>query len=559
MNPIPPTARFNRLVAEGCILIAISVGAACSSGVESPQYKAQSSARTEQTQAQSPPNEVDHAHIKSPSQSTNDDSEAFTEKAEPNQGVLQHNSELQRQLDDEASTLDSQFNEILGLYRRLHIELDDDGRSDLIVALFEDHRLGMRLLGFELVNRDLSSNTVLKPAVSEAAKMMLSDSDATVRAKSAQLITRLVPPDAMIVLVESLQNELDPVAAEPMLLGVARWPSQESVDSVLRWFLDPDSPFTAACAAAWSLEQSQLWDIQEHHPLILERLRDTDNDALGEDGMKLIARIGDASDLEQLVSLLLAQDPMQQRWAANALVETPRSVEVLAQAAEENELLFQAASDAMIRHRATPEGLRRLMTLPYPNAESRNDAIMRMGLELEDDRLGEAVRLSGLDAAQSIMLLNRLLNSDLKTITPRIAKGIILLAQIELDEHRPDRAFEAAITLKDVGLDPADRVRADLIQSSALIQLGKLDEAFALNTDPELWYSMLISAPPGALRERIAVFMLSHLSETLSAQRILDIEQAGGIESPSEQTDAEPGVDNPSPESAQPTQSGDDG
>ncbi|MBL4699603.1 MAG: hypothetical protein JKX70_12305 [Phycisphaerales bacterium] len=499
------------------------------------------------------------AQIKSSSQSTEDDSGASTEKSEPNQGLLQHNNELQRQLDDEASTLDTQFNEILGLYRRLHIELDDDGRSDLIVALFEDHRLGMRLLGFELVNRDLSSNTVLKPAVSEAAKMMLGDSHATVRAKSAQLITRLVPPDAMIVLVESLQNELDPVAAEPMLLGVARWPSLESVDSVLRWFLAPDSPFDAACAAAWSLEQSQLWDIQRHHPLLLEKLRSTSPDALGEDGMKLIARIGDASDLEQLVSLLLAQDPIQQQWAANALVETPRSVEVLVQAAEENEFLFKAASDAMIRHRATPEGLRRLVTLPYPNAESRNDAIMRMGLELEDDRLGEAVRLSGLDPTLSIMLLNRLLNSDLKTITPRIAKGIILLAQIELDEHRPDRAFEAAITLKDVGLDPADRLRADLIQSSALIQLGKLDEAIALNTDPELWYSMLISAPPGALRERIAVFMLSHLNEILSAQQILDIEQAGGIESPSEPSDAEPGVDNPSTESTQPAQPSDDG
>ena len=126
MNLFPPTFRLNRLMAPGCLLISISVGTACSSNVDSPQYKAQSTTRTEQTPAQFPPIEANHAQTKVPSQSTDDDSGASTEKAEPNQGLLQHNKELQTQLDDEASTLDSQFNEILGLYRRLHIELDDD-------------------------------------------------------------------------------------------------------------------------------------------------------------------------------------------------------------------------------------------------------------------------------------------------------------------------------------------------------------------------------------------------------------------------------------------------
>ncbi len=440
-----------------------------------------------------------------------------TDLAEREDGPSEINRQIQAQLD-----------EILALYRRLHIELDDGGRSALIVDLFNDSRLEIRRLGFELTDRDLSSNTVLAPEVSEAAKGMLHDQSPEIRSKAARLITRLIPPDAMMVLTESLGRETDPMAAKPMLMGIARWPSPEAVGPVLVWFLRDDSPFAAASSAAWSIEQAGYWDDQTDHPLLLNRLRNMDSGQLREAGMKLLARLGDASDLGMLMSLLLAEDQNQQQWAANALVETPRSVELLVQAAEENDRLFKAASDSLIRHRATPEGLRRLVSLPYPDEDTRVDAIVRMGAALEDDRLAEAVRLANLDSSYTVLLLSRLLNGDIE-ITARVAKGIILLAQTELDDLRPNRAFEAAIALDGVALEPADQSKIGSIKAGSLILLGKFNEASEISVDPELWLATVDRTPDVELRKRIGLFMIESFGDALSEPLIEDIRAASGL------------------------------
>jgi len=425
----------------------------------------------------------------------------------------------------------TQLDEILALYRRLHIELDDAGRSKLIVDLFNDPRLEVELLGFELVDRDLSSSTVLGPGVGERAKGMLNDPNPLIRSKAARLITRLVPPDAMIVLANSLKKESDPIAAEPMLLGVARWPSPEAVEPVLRWFLRTDSPFESACSAAWSIEQAGYWDDHTQHPLILDRLRQRGPKNLSEAGMKLLARLGDASDLQMLVSLLLSPNKDQQQWSAHALVETPRAVEVLVQAAEGNAQLFGAAGDSLILHRATPEGLRRLVSLPYPDEQTRMDEIMRMGEALDNDRLGEAVRLAGLKPKQSALLLNRLLKGDVE-ITPRVARGIIQLGEIELDELRPNRALEATLSIEKTALDPTERSKVNLLKSTSLILLGKFDDAYAVSVDPQLWYAAFQRATDIELRKRIAHFMVKNFESTLTGEQIAEIKGVAGIDQP---------------------------
>jgi len=436
----------------------------------------------------------------------------------------QDSGHLQADIDESRARLD----EIIELYRRLHIELDDAGRSGLIVELFHDPRVAVRRLGFELTDRDLSSNTVLSARVSEAAAGMLKDPNPEIRSKAARLITRLVPPDAMIVLTEALARETDPQAAEPMLVGIARWPSPEAVDPVLRWFLRDDGAFTAASSAAWSIEQGGFWDSQVHHPQLLDRLRGVDSGMLHEAGMKMLARIGDASDLRMLLSLVLGDDQNQQQWAANALVETPRAVELLVQAAEENDRLFQAASDSLIRHRATPEGLRRLVSLPFGDEKARTDVLVKMGNEIENDRLAEAVRLAGLDAEQSVLLLNRLLGGNVE-ITARVGKGITLLAQIELDELRPNRAFEAAISLDGAPLDPTEQTKIQAIKVVALILLGKLDEAMALSSEPELWIGAFDRVGDDELRKRIGEFVLESLGESLTADQAKRVRQGSGL------------------------------
>ncbi len=541
--PRDPT-RVSQFVGCGCVLIALFTGSACSS-----ESQISDSRTIAPLSAIDQPDDAPQTDFDLEGQQS-ELSELETADLLPIQEYISAEglSTLQSQLKASDDLAKKQLEELLVLYRRLHIELEDSGRSSLIVDLFNDPRLAIRLLGFELVDRDLSSSTVLDPSVGESARVMLGDGHAVIRAKAASLVTRLVLPDAMLVLTESLRRETDPVAAEPMLIGVARWPSPEAAHLVLQWAHREDSPFGAVCNAAWSIEEAGLWNAQEQHPVLIERLRKADPALLNESGMKLIARIGDASDLQILVSLLLSENLNQQQWAANALVETPRAVELLVQAAEQNSELFLAAVDSLIRHRATPEGLRRLASLPSPNKEVRLGALVRMGDALENDRLTEAVRLAGLDSTESALLLNRLLNRN-SEITSRVAKGIILLAEIELENERPNRAFEAAVALDGIVLDNGDRTKIDTIKTVSLILVGKVNEAGAINRDPELWFTTLQHTSESELRNRIGEFMLVSFMESLTDDRVSEIRFLAGIEKPTQQpADAPLGPDDSVPE-----------
>ncbi len=431
---------------------------------------------------------------------------------------------------------DLQLSEIRTLYRRLHIELDSLGRSKLIVELFNDPRHEIRMLGFDLADRDLSSSTALDAQVSESAKSQLQDPNPVIRSKAARLISRLVPPDAMLVLTSALNIEDSPVAAEPMLLGVARWPNPEAVSSVMRWFVADNAPFNAACQAVWSLEQANLLDAESYHPVLITELRENAPEQLGAEGMKLIAKIGDASDLSSMVQLLLHDNTSLQQWAANALVETPRAVEVLAQAAEGNQAIFHAAADSLIAHRATPEGLRRLASLPYPDEESRTDALIQMGQSIKIDRLAEAVRLADLDPASSVLLLQRLLNGNIE-ISSRTAKGIILLAQIELNQSRPNRAYEAAIALDTFTLEPNDRIRIDKIKVGSMILLGRMTEAYEINSEVQVWLNAITLAFDQELKRRVALFILNTFPESLSEDQTKLVEEYAKHEVPVSDTE----------------------
>lgn len=433
-------------------------------------------------------------------------------RSEPNADeFIARGRELEKQLEALKVKSNAQLEEILSLYRRIHIELDAQGRSALIVLLFHDPRPELELLGFELADRDLSSSTVLTPEVGEQAKTMLAHTNPQIRSKAARLITRLVPPDAMMVLTSSLQIETDPIAAEPMLSGIARWPSMEGTGPVLKWFVRHDSAFGAACDAAWALEQAGLWDSATQHPEMLARLRKVQPAQLSESGMKLLSRFGDSSDLRVLVSLMLMENPNQQQWAASALVETPRAVEVLAQVAEENTLLYKAACDSLTRHRATPEGLRRLVALPSPDETVRAQAIVRMGEAIPNDRLADAVRLAGLSPELSVLLLNRLLSGNVE-ITTQVAKGIIRLAEIEHEQLRPNRALEASITLDLVSLDPVDRAKINSIKACSMIFIGKLPDALLISKDASLWMTTLARVSDPDLSKRVAQFMIENLA-----------------------------------------------
>lgn len=423
-------------------------------------------------------------------------------------------AELEAARSQQAALLD----ELRALYRRLHIELAPERRSALIVELLNDKRTALQVLGFELADRDLSASISLSEQVSQKVHDLIADGNPLIRARAARLITRLVPPDAMIVITDALDAEQDPSAAEPMLLGIARWPNADAKASVLRWIQRPDAPQYASYSAAWALENQGVWSAESDYPLLLSRLRQSGPQQLREEGMKLLAKLGSADDLRRLVLFMLSEDPAVVRWAAAALVETPRAVDVLAQSATENEVLYQAAAESLIKHRATPEGLRRLSEIPVSDQNLRRDMLLRLGQMIDQDRLGEAVRLAQLDADTRIAILSRLVSTE-EPHTARSARGVLQLAELQLDAGRPNRVIEALLSLDDTTLEPVDRDRLESMKTQSLILLNRFDEASMVSVSYEVWYQAIGRANDAEQRAKIAQQLLDRADSLLTQEQ----------------------------------------
>jgi len=406
---------------------------------------------------------------------------------------------------------DATLDEVLALYRRLHVEMDQDARSGLIVELLRDPREAVNALGFELISRELSTGASISPEAQDAAVDLLDAASASVRAEAVRLVTRLGLDDAHTLLARAIERERDPGVAAAILRGLERWPVIEARDEILAWYERPGPARRAAGGAAWALVRGGAFREHTESERIARIARSIPEGELGAADMRLLATLGTADDLKRL-STLVQRGPEQTRMeAAHAMASTPRGVEYLVGWAQEDATLFAPASEALIRHRANPDGLRRLVALPCDDPPIRRDAILRMGERLDRAELADAVRLarseSGLAPALAIELLTPLIASD-RTPSPREAPGAVLLATLELDRGRPDRSLEVLSLIDPGSLDPATRLRAAALRVLALVLTGRYDEAAALGPDAAPWLDALDRIKDTQRRGAVALAIL---------------------------------------------------
>ena len=414
--------------------------------------------------------------------------------------------------------------EIVRLYRRLHVEMDQSARSQLIVELLSDSRERVRLLGFDLASRDLSAGATLSDEAANAIVSLLSDPLPSVRNGSAHLITRLALPDAMTLLTEALSSESDPVVAESLLRGVERWPSPQAGEDVLMWYQSSGSVRDAAANAAWGLAELDLW-IDESDAAVLQSVYRSIPDAdLTDADLRLIAVTGTNSDINRLITL--ARDPNNptQLHAANALVFTPRGVEPLIDLASTNPDFSPAAAAGIVNHRLNPEGIHRLAALNWTDDQARIEALVNACAKLDHLQLSDAIRLArtnnSINDELSIRLLNPLI-AGLQIVPPRTAPGVILLAELELINQRPDRALEILSLLPETGIDPANKLRAMHTKATSHILLAEFDLAAALTLSPEVWVGALTIFDDQSARPAIARQILDRSIELSSDQQVL--------------------------------------
>ena len=393
-------------------------------------------------------------------------------------------------------------------------------RSELITELLSDPRRPLLDLGFELAHRNLSSRTLLSPAVGGIATRLLSSENPAIRGSAAGLLTRLVTPDAMLRLTESLNREDSPVAAEPMLLGIARWPNEDASDAVVRWCAHEDSPFHAATTAAWAFEQAGLIHSEAQHTELLTVLRMHEGASLQLPALKLLATLGDSSDLKALALLLSSADAALRDRVSAALVETPRATDLIILAAEQDTGLYPSASEALIRHRATPAGFQLLANLQPPAPADRVDALDRMGEAIELEALGEGVAIAGLDDQTSSRLLQRLLTVE-PPRSARVTRGLLLLAEIDLRRGLAIEALEITDSLTDASLDPQGRVKLTGIQQQSAVLAGILDHPSLDTLDAGRWIGFYKQATTVEAREQLRAAILARFPDSLSAEHTL--------------------------------------
>jgi len=402
--------------------------------------------------------------------------------------------------------------EIVQLYRRLHVEMDQNARSQLLVELLSDNRERVRLLGFELASRDLSSGATLSAQAANAAVTLLGDPLPSVRIGAARLITRLALPDAMSLLTTTLASEQDPLVAESLLRGLERWPNKDARDDVLRWYQSSGPTRAAAASAAWGLVDLNLLDLDTHASILRIVYRTIPDNNLTDADMRLIASTGTAADIDRLITLARDHDSPTRSNAAAALIHSPRGVDPLIALAMNDPAFSPHAAAAIETHRLNPDGIHRLAALPWTDDQARTDTLIRACDRLDHDQLSIAVRLARSDHTitddLSIRLLNRLV-AGAQIVSPRSAPGIVLLAQLELNNQRPDRTLEILSLLPDSGIDPASTLKATRTKATAHILLAEFEQAAALDLSADTWIAALQSSQDQPTTLKIAQEILA--------------------------------------------------
>lgn len=435
---------------------------------------------------------------------------------------------------------ESKLDEIIRLYRRLHVELEPEGRNALIVELLNDERERLKLLGFDLASRDLGSGTTLDQQTAEITIQLLDDPRSEVRLNAVRLLSRLALPDSMQLLGKAIRGESDPRVAEALLRALERWPNAEARDDVLHWYTKDSSIHRAAASAAWALNELGAWNNPEARAAILDHARTLPDSSLSAADTKLIATLGGTEGVQRLLQIARDESSPIRNDVIDALTRTPAGVDPLLELLGSDPTYYVPMSRSLIDHRATPEGFRTLTALPAPSREVRRDVIEEMGTRLDTRDLDHSVRLARnagtLDDELSIRVLQRLIANG-QAIPARESPGVVLLASLELANARPDRAIEVLGFLPDSGIDPASALRAEAIRTSSFVLLGEFDRAIAQGEEAQPWLDALGLVDSEDRRSEIAERLLNATSVNLSEEQRDQVRAFIKAQDPSEPSD----------------------
>jgi len=374
-------------------------------------------------------------------------------------------------------------------YRRLHLALTPEARSDLLATMLHEPIPAVRALAFDLIDRELASALELGPEVGEATVSLMGDPDPAIRRRAASLVVRLAPESGAGAILERLRVERDPAVAAALLRGVTRWPAEDAASGVARWAASPPPVGDAAFEAAWSLARAGALEDPGARAEVLRALRDRELKGLPGPGLRLLTSLGDDRDRDRLRALLGGEDAEARRRVADALASDAGSLDAILVAAGGDTALYDVARRALGTHRATAGGLVSLCELPAPSLEARRAAILELCARLPVAELVRGAPRIG-DASLTELALARLeqeLPAQGAPAGGALGEGLVRLAQTRLELGKAGEAL-AALDRASIGPDRAGlHGEADAARVTCLLALGQVEEACAIDSVADAW------------------------------------------------------------------------
>ncbi len=262
-----------------------------------------------------------------------------------NQTLIAQYADRIERLDSRLSVLDRM---VVDLNRRLYFVGDQTARVQLLAEMLASEQRSVQSLAFELADRELSENVTLGPAVEDAAIALLAHTEPEVRAAAARLINRLAPARSAAPMIAALMAETSPIAAEALLLGVARWPDGSQIPVVLRWLREPRTVAPAAQAGV-ALFDAGLIVGDDHRQAIREALMPLPTEPSAA-RLLLLSLVGSDAERSLIADLLDTTSERVRQAAIDALARTPESAALLIERLDRNPAYLPAALIALARH-----------------------------------------------------------------------------------------------------------------------------------------------------------------------------------------------------------------
>ena len=412
--------------------------------------------------------------------------------------------------------------QLVELQREVHRLTPDEQRPALLAQLLRSQHKGIRELGLQLTNRRILNARPIDDAIIAALLDSLNDSDPTLRAAAAGILTTVAPPSSVDSILDALEKESDPLVAAALLRAASKSPTPRLEAISMQWLKNVGPTGDAAVEALLALQDSG----HQLNSLTNTRIRTQlvrQLPTLSPAAMRLLVRLGEARRIRPLLD---NPEGDIAGAAATALVLDSESVDVLVHAAQTQPTFAAQAIESLARHRSNAAGLALALQIANPDDTEMLSHLISLEQSVPPNELLQLA--SSTRDADTRVLATELTSTDsfLTDKAAPLARVELALIRIRalLDLTRVEDAIKYLNQLPTTWNGP----RVQVLHIEALLKHNQIDEAAAVTAQAindirrvtpflHVWRNAIEHAGDESAASTLASAMLSRFGSDLPA------------------------------------------